>query len=76
MCYDQLDSISNRHSRLLELVREGAYSTPALSELLSVSEQTIYRDIDYLKKNGHAIKAVRVSRGWAYQLQKSEEEAA
>jgi len=67
MSYDQLANIVNRHSRLMELVREGTHSTPSLSEQLGVSEQTIYRDINYLKKNGHAIKAVRVSLGWAYQ---------
>jgi DeoR/GlpR family transcriptional regulator of sugar metabolism len=76
MRYKQLATISSRHSRLLDLVREGAYSTPSLSKRLGVSEQTIYRDIDYLKQKGYLIKAVRMSRGWAYRIDESDEEAA
>tara|TARA_A100001391_G_scaffold151078_1_gene108633 strand:+ start:143 stop:388 length:246 start_codon:yes stop_codon:yes gene_type:complete len=69
MRYDQLSEIQSRHSRLIELVREGEHSTPYISSSLGVSEQTIYRDIDYLRKSGVAIKAVRVERNWAYRIE-------
>lgn len=71
MRYDQLRFIVERHSQLLGMLQEGRFSTPMLAECLGVSEQTIYRDIDYLKQNGYAIRAVRLSRQWAYQLDAS-----
>lgn len=76
MRYNQLATISDRHAKLMVLIREGTHSTPGLSKQLGVSEQTIYRDVEYLKQNGYAIKAVRVARGWAYRLEESDEEAA
>lgn len=69
--YSQLTLIVERHSRLLSLLKEGSFSTPMLADSLGVSEQTVYRDIDYLKQNGHVIRAVRLSRQWAYQLDNS-----
>ena len=68
MRYERALGISERHERLIDLVRTGEYSTPALAEKLCVSEQTIYRDIDHLKNSGYSIRPQKHSGGWAYHL--------
>jgi DeoR/GlpR family transcriptional regulator of sugar metabolism len=68
MRYEKTLSIQSRHVRLLKLVRKGKFSSPDLAQELGVSEQTIYRDIDFLRKQGHAIRAEKHSNGWAYHL--------
>jgi len=68
MRYERALAISERHGRLIALIRTGEYSTPALAEKLGVSEQTIYRDIDHLKKSGFSIRSQKHSDGWAYHL--------
>ncbi len=61
-------AIADRHDKLTELVRSGAYSSRDLAERLEVSEQTIYRAIDFLKQRGFSIRSERHADGWAYHL--------
>ncbi len=68
MRYGRALAIARRNGRLIELIRSGAYSSPSLAEELEVCEQTIYRDIDFLKHNGYAIQSERHTNGWAYHL--------
>ena len=68
MRYTQSLAIASRHDRLIDLIRSGQFSSPNLAQRLSVSEQTIYRDIDFLKERGYPICAVRLTKGWAYKL--------
>ncbi len=68
MRYEKTSAISERHSILLQLVREGDHSTRSLADQLEVSEPTINRDIEFLREQGYEIKAVRVQRRWAYRL--------
>jgi DeoR/GlpR family transcriptional regulator of sugar metabolism len=68
MRYERLAAISNRHQRLMALIRQGSFSSPRLAVELRVSEQTVYRDILFLRHQGHAIKSVRLAFSWAYQL--------
>ena len=68
MRYERALAIACRHDKLIELIRSGEFSSPVLAEKLAVSEQTIYRDIEFLKEQGYAIKSVRLPRGWAYQM--------
>ena len=68
MRYERAIAISRRHEELLALVRSGSYSSPALAKKLGVSEPTVYRDILFLKRQGHPIESVRLSANWAYQL--------
>jgi DeoR/GlpR family transcriptional regulator of sugar metabolism len=68
MRYERLAAISNRHQRLMALIRQGSLSSPRLAVELHVSEQTVYRDILFLRHQGHAIKSVRLASSWAYQL--------
>jgi len=68
MRYERALAISGRHERLIELISTGEYSTPALAKKLSVSVQTIYHDIDHLKKSGYAIWSQKHTDGWAYHL--------
>jgi DeoR/GlpR family transcriptional regulator of sugar metabolism len=68
MRYEQAFAITQRLDDLLALIGRGAYSSSLLAEKLGVSEQTVYRDILFLKRRGHSIRAVRLSTNWAYQL--------
>lgn len=68
MRYTRTLAIAKRHGRLVELIRVGAFSSPDLARKLKVSEQTIYRDVDFLKHRGYAIRAEKHADGWAYHL--------
>ncbi|MGC2222235.1 MAG: helix-turn-helix domain-containing protein [Methylocella sp.] len=68
MRYERLTAISKRHEDLLALIRQGAHSSPHLAKELGVSEQTVYRDVLFLKRQGHHIKSVRLPTNWAYQM--------
>lgn len=68
MRYERLAAIGKRHDQLLALIQEGTHSSPHLARQLGVSEQTIYRDILFLKRQGHSITSVRLPSHWAYQL--------
>lgn len=48
--------------------RQGEFSTAAPAEKLGMSEQTVYRDVLFLKQRGYLIRSVKHSAGWAYQL--------
>ena len=71
MRYERSLVIIKRHENLLKLIGSGSYSSPSLAERLSVSEQTVYRDILFLRRQGHSIESVRLSKGWAYHLPKA-----
>jgi biotin operon repressor len=68
MRYERALAIADRHDRLIKLIQSGDYSSYDLAEQLGVSEQTIYRDIDFLKQRGFAIRSEKHSDGWAYHL--------
>jgi DeoR/GlpR family transcriptional regulator of sugar metabolism len=68
MRYQRSLEISSRHSKLIGLIRAGEFSSPNLARTLRVSEQTIYRDIEFLKDRGYSIRSVRLAKGWAYKL--------
>lgn len=68
MRYEQLLAISSRHRSLLQLIREADNSCYDLAGQLGVSEPTVNRDIEYLRRHGYEIKAVRVDRRWAFRL--------
>jgi biotin operon repressor len=68
MRYERSLAVTNRLERLAEFIRMGDYSTPALAIKLAVSEQTVYRDIMFLKRRGYQIRSVKLSAGWAYRL--------
>jgi predicted DNA-binding transcriptional regulator YafY len=68
MRYERALAITERHDRLIELIRSGELSSTGLAQKLGVSEQTIYRDVDFLKKRGYSIRSEKHSDGWAYHL--------
>ena len=68
MRYDRSLAIASRHDRLIELIRLGEFSSPDLAKKLKMSEQTIYRDIDFLKQRGYSIRSEKHTDGWAYHL--------
>lgn len=68
MRYQRSLTIASRHERLVRLIRSGQFSSPDLARTLKVSEQTIYRDIEFLKKRGYSIRSEKHANGWAYRL--------
>jgi|WetSurMetagenome_2_1015567.scaffolds.fasta_scaffold1049582_2 biotin operon repressor len=68
MRYERSLAVTKRLDDILALIKCGAYSSPTLAEKLGVSEQTVYRDIVCLKRQGHQIRSVKRSANWAYQL--------
>ena len=68
MRYEQAFAITERLQNLLALIARGTHSSFSLAEQLGVSEQTVYRDVLFLKTRGHPIRSVRLSASWAYQL--------
>jgi DeoR/GlpR family transcriptional regulator of sugar metabolism len=68
MRYERTLGITRRHEQLIHLIRTGTFSTPTLAEKLGVSDQTIYRDILHLKRQGYVIRPERQAEGWAYVL--------
>jgi biotin operon repressor len=68
MRYERSLGIASRHDRLIKLIRSGEFSSPDLARKLKVSEQTVYRDIDFLKKRGYSIRSKKHADGWAYHL--------
>jgi len=68
MRYARSLAIAKRLEDLLALIKRGSYSSPAIAKKLRVSEQTVYRDVLCLKRQGHPVRAVKKSSGWAYQL--------
>jgi biotin operon repressor len=68
MRYEKALGIERRLSELVQLLRGGGDSTPALAGKLGVSVPTIARDITALRERGYGIRAVRHTRHWAYEL--------
>ncbi|MHC5540637.1 HTH domain-containing protein [Singulisphaera rosea] len=68
MRYERSLAVAGRLESLLELVRAGGYSTPAIAAKLEVCDQTVYRDILFLKQRGYKIRSRKHSSGWAYEL--------
>jgi predicted DNA-binding transcriptional regulator YafY len=68
MRYERALAIADRHEKLIELINSGAYSSRELAEKLDVSEQTIYRDINFFKQRGLSIRSEKHADGWAYHL--------
>jgi len=74
MLYERSFSIEKRLQDVLELVRSGRYSTPAIAEKLGVSVPTVSRDVTALRERGHDIRAERHGDSWRYVLGSSEPE--
>ena len=68
MLYQRSLHIEQRLESVLELVRSGKYSTPALAEQLYVSIPTISRCVSALRERGHNIRAEKHGNGWRYVL--------
>ena len=68
MRYQQTLEIHQRLETVLQLIRTGKYSTPALAETVGVSIPTISRIVAALREQGHDIRAERMSKGWRYVL--------
>jgi predicted DNA-binding transcriptional regulator YafY len=66
MRYARSVAITRRHDDLYSLVQRGMYSSTALAEKIGVSEQTVYRDIIFLREQGVPIRSVRSGDRWVY----------
>lgn len=68
MRYERSLAIAQRLKSILALVRKGTHSSPTVATKLGVSEQTVYRDIMFLKQQGYRIRSVKDSARWVYIL--------
>ncbi len=68
MRYERALAIAARLDKLIEIIRVDNLSSPELAKKLGVSEQTIYRDIDFLKECGYSIRSKKNATGWGYRL--------
>lgn len=75
MRYQRSLEIEQRLDAVLELIRTGNYSTPALAEEVGVSIPTISRSVEALRERGLNIKAVNGPNGWRYTIIPAEKSA-
>lgn len=68
MLYERSFLIEKRLQEVLELVRSGRYSTPAIAEKVGVSVPTVSRDLTALRERGHDIRSERRGEAWCYVL--------
>lgn len=68
MMYQQAQTIEQRLTELVRLIRRGRHSTPELASALGVSVPTASRCIAALRQRGYGIRSVRLARQWAYEL--------
>ena len=68
MLYERSLQIEQRLQAVLELIRTGKYSTPALAREVGVSIPTISRAVTALRERGHEIQAEKHAAGWRYTL--------
>lgn len=68
MRYERALAIAARLDKLIEIIRSDNLSSPELAKKLGVSEQTVYRDIDFLKERGYSIRSEKDADGWGYRL--------
>lgn len=68
MRYERSLAVARRLDDLLAIIRSGAHSSPTLAKKLGASEQTTYRGIGCLKRQGHRIHSVKRSSTWGYQI--------
>lgn len=73
MRYRHSLEIHERLEVVLQLIRAGRFSTPALADEVGVSIPTISRIVAALRERGHIIRAERHDGGWRYVLVKSRE---
>lgn len=69
MLYQRSLEIERRLESVLDMIRQGTYSTPKIAEKLGVSIPTVSRDVTALRQRGHDIKAERGDAGWRYFLE-------
>lgn len=48
---------STRRERLLNILHREPTTVPAVAQRFGVSERTIYRDVVYLRREGHDVQA-------------------
>jgi biotin operon repressor len=68
MRYKRYQDIEQRLGELLRLIRSGRHTTRTLASALHASRPTVSRDIGFLRERGYAIRAVKDTEGWAYEL--------
>jgi biotin operon repressor len=68
MRYQRYQDIEQRLGEVLRLIRSGRHTTRTLAAALHVSRPTVTRDIGALRERGYAIRAVKDTDNWAYEL--------
>jgi biotin operon repressor len=68
MLYQRSLDIGSRLDTVLQLIRNGGYSTPKLAEEIGVSIPTVSRDVTALRQRGYDIRSTRADKGWSFVL--------
>jgi len=68
MPYERSRLIEQRFQRAIALIREGCVNAGQLATELDVSRPTVHRIIAELKRRGHAIRSIRDTDGWRYEI--------
>lgn len=66
--YKRSEEIESRLQTLVQLIREGGYSTPMLATALKISHPTVSRSLTALRERGYSIRAVNEGGKWSYEL--------
>jgi len=66
--YERSLTIERRLETVLDLIRSGSFSTPAIAEKLGVSVPTVSRDVTALRERGFQVQAKRRGNTWRYVL--------
>jgi biotin operon repressor len=69
MPYNRSLQIERRLGDVIRLVRDGQQSTRTLATALRVSEPTISRCLEALRRRGYFIRAVKRGDSWSYELE-------
>ncbi len=68
MPYERTRMIEQRFRQVIELISQNSLNAKELAASLKVSPATTHRIITELRKRGYAIRSVRDTRGWGYEL--------
>lgn len=74
MFYQRSMEIEVRLQAVLNMIRAGEFSTPAISAELGVSVPTVSRAVQALRNRGHRIRSVRSGGGWRFVIDEARSE--
>jgi len=68
MPYERARQIEQRFQTVVALIKRDSVNAKKLGESLTVSEATIYRVVNELRRRGYVIRSVNDTEGWHYEI--------